>query len=78
MFELFEQVIIKRNGIPGTIVDKSIRNGKVNYIVESDIKGCIEGFDGGDWPLFDCVDEDLVAVREARADAPEYREAAAL
>ena len=78
MFELFEQVIIKSSGIPGTIVDKSVRNGKVNYIVESDIKGRIEGCDGGDWPLFDCVDEDLVAVRKAAATSPEYREAVAL
>ena len=50
----------------------------MNYIVESDIKGRMEGCDGGDWPLFDCVDEDLVAVREAEAGKAEYREVAML
>ncbi|MBR1759673.1 MAG: hypothetical protein IJ741_00660 [Schwartzia sp.] len=79
MFELFETVKIKSSGIVGTIVDKTIRNGKAKYIIESDTYVNPSGKPYcGDWPLFDCVDEDLVAVREARADAPEYREAAAL
>ena len=78
MFNLFDKVKIKRNGIVGTIIDKTVINGKTEYIVESDTKGEIDGAYGGIWPEFDCVDEDLVAVRQENAKAPEYREAAAL
>ena len=79
MFDLFETVKIKSNGIVGTIVDKSVRNGKICYIIESDTYVNPSGKPyGGDWPLFDCVDEDLVAVRQKNAKVPEYREAATL
>ena len=78
MFNLFDKVRIKRNGIVGTIIDKTVINGKTEYIVESDTKGEIDGAYGGIWPEFDCVDEDLVAVHETKATAAKYREAVAL
>lgn len=78
MFNLFDKVKIKRNSIVGTIIDKTVINGKTEYIVESDTKGQMDGAYGGIWPEFDCVDEDLIAVRETKAKTPEYREAVAL
>ena len=79
MFNLFDKVKIKSSGIIGTIVDKESSNGKAKYIVESDTYVNPSGKPyGGDWPLFDCVDEDLVAVREAGAGKAEYREVAML
>ena len=78
MFNLFDKVRIKRNGIIGTIIDKTVINGKTEYIVESDTKGEMEGAYGGIWPEFDCTDEDLTAVHEAKTATPEYLEAAAL
>ncbi len=66
MFELFEVVRIKSNGVIGTIVDKTEINGKVRYIVESDSKGEFEGAYGGEWPLFDCVDADIVGISKKK------------
>ncbi len=60
MFKEFDKVIINSNGIPGIIVDISGRNGKTVYIVESDIKGPLDGGYGNEYPLFDCTKEDLL------------------
>ena len=79
MFDLFETVKIKSNGIIGTIIDKTISNGKAKYVIESDTYVNPSGKPYcGDWPLFDCVVEDLVAVKKTKAAPMEYREAVAL
>ena len=62
MFNLFDVVKIKANGIIGTIIDKTEINGKVQYIVENDTKEEITGAYGGNWAEFDCWDEDLIKV----------------
>lgn len=60
MFELGDKVRIKSNSVIGTIVDIADIAGKLLFTVESDSKGITEGY-GGDWKLFDCNEEDLVA-----------------
>ena len=67
MFELFNVVKIKHNGIVGTIIDKTVINGKTMYIVENNNKGKINGAYGGDWAEFDCTEEDLELL-PARTD----------
>lgn len=62
MFDLFDVVKIKSNGVVGTIIDKTVINGKIQYIVENNTKGKIDGSYGGDWAEFDCYDEDLLKV----------------
>lgn len=57
--KLNDTVRIKSENIIGTIVDVSKRNGKTYYIVESSIKGAVDGKDGGEWALYDCEKEDL-------------------
>lgn len=57
MFELGDKVRIKSNSVIGTIVDIA---GKMLFTVESDSKGITEGY-GGEWKLFDCNEEDIVA-----------------
>ena len=59
MFDLFDVVRIKSNGIVGTIIDKTILNNKARYIVENNTKGEIPGAYGGAWAEFDCSDDDL-------------------
>lgn len=53
MFNEFEDVIVKSTGRVGTIVDKVIRDGKAEYIVED------HTWINGEYPLYDCVDDDL-------------------
>lgn len=62
MVTLYDTVKIKSGDITGTIVDISRRNGTTYYVVESSIRGAIEGKDGGDWPLYDCKKEDIKIV----------------
>ncbi len=63
MFEEFEKVRIKASGVIGTIVDKITKNGKARYIVEDDKwRDDEESIGGGEYPLYNCVDEDLVRV----------------
>lgn len=64
MFEEYEKVRIKKNGIIGTIIDKTVINGKTQYIVENDKKGEVEGAYGGVWAQFDCFDEDLERIKK--------------
>jgi len=56
MFEEFEKVFVKSVGREGTIVDKVIRNGHAEYIVE-DINRI-----NNEYPLYDCVDSDLEKI----------------
>lgn len=65
MLEEYQKVIIKPKGIIGTIVDKTEKNGAMRYVVESDVKGRVDGLDGGEWPLYDCEEEDLIPVKES-------------
>lgn len=62
----FEKVIIKKNGLPGTIVDISEHNGTKWLIVESDIPFLSDEYDGypGKWKLFHCTEDELEATRE--------------
>lgn len=59
MFDLFEKVMIKKNGVKGTIVDISESNGSLVFIVESDEKGKRNDGYGGVFPLFDCTIDDI-------------------
>ena len=78
MFELFDVVKIKRNGVIGTIIDKTVIDGRTEYIVESNTKGEVEGAYGGLWPEYDCVDDDLIALGAGQDYRQEPRKAAAL
>lgn len=60
--KLNDRVRIKSENITGIIVDVSHRNGMTHYVVESEVKGALPGYDGGAWPLFDCEKEDIEAV----------------
>ena len=72
MFDLFNVVKIKHNGIVGTIVDKTVINGKTMYIVENNKSGTVKGAYGGNWAEFDCTDEDLELVKDAAPSMPKY------
>lgn len=56
MFELYEKVLIKSKNIIGTIID--IHNNI--YTVESDTKGRRNDGYGGEWPIFECLEHDLL------------------
>ncbi len=62
VFSLFDRVMILETGVIGTIIDKSTRNGKTWYIVESDKEGAAKGGYGDKWPLFDCTADELQAL----------------
>lgn len=62
MFEEYEIVKIKKNGLIGTIVEKSTVNGRTVYIVESNTKGKRDDGYGGIWPLYNCYGEDLIKI----------------
>lgn len=76
MFKEYERVRIKRNGVTGVIVDKSVRDGKVYYVIESDKEGPIDGGYGDLWPLFDCEEGELqsLSVNEAQPIDRAYRQ----
>ena len=60
MFDEFDRVRIKLTGVVGTIVDKVVKDGKAEYVVESDTYENSNGKPySGEWALFDCVDMDL-------------------
>ncbi len=60
--KLNDTVWIKEKNVAGVIVDVSYRCGTKYYIVESIVKGALPGHDGGEWPLFDCVGEDIEVI----------------
>lgn len=62
MFNLFENVRIKKNGLPCTIVDISEQNGIKTYIVESDIKGKRDDGYGGEYPLYWCKENEIEKI----------------
>jgi hypothetical protein len=59
LFNLYDKVIIKSKNLPGTIVDIINIDDKTIITVESDIKGKRKDGYGGDFPLFDCSEDDL-------------------
>lgn len=60
LHKLYDIVKIKRNNLTGTIVDVGVRGGKRIYVVESDSEGERTDADyGGQWPLYDCTDDDI-------------------
>ena len=59
MFNLYDKVIIKSKNLPGTIVDIVKTGSKTVITVESDIEGKRKDGYGGDFPLFNCSEEDL-------------------
>ena len=61
MFNEYDEVIIKVNGMEGTIVDKTIINGNTQYVVEGHApdNSSLPAY-GGEWPLYDCKESDIM------------------
>lgn len=56
MINEFDQVIIKKSGITGTVVDVRTSKGERIYTIEADKKGTPGGFgDEDSWKLYDCT-----------------------
>ena len=68
MFHEFEEVQIRSSGVVGTIVDKVIRDGVARYIVEDRTWHEDDSLGGGSYPLYDCVDEDLVRLDDRQEE----------
>lgn len=62
MFNLYDKVIIKSKNIPGTIIDIVKSETGKTITVESDIKGKREDGYGGDFPIFNCKENDLKLI----------------
>lgn len=63
MFDLYDHVKIKKNGVTGQIVD--IRKGASGtvYTVESDTKGNRADADySSEWPLYDCKPDEITEL----------------
>lgn len=60
MIQLFDLVQIKTNGVIGTVVDIS-ENGV--FVVESRDREAKAGAYVGEWPLYDCLENDLIPVK---------------
>ena len=63
MFDLFDHVKIKKNGVKGQIIDiTKSANGTV-YTVESDTKGKRDDADyPSEWPLYDCKADEITKL----------------
>lgn len=61
MIKLFEKVKIKSKNLIGTIVDIRNSDGKTIFMVESDTPN-VEGGYGGEWKLFDCLEEEIEEI----------------
>lgn len=59
MINLFDKVMIKSENLIGTVVDIRYSDGKTIFTVESDVEGEIKGRDGGIFPLFDCLENEI-------------------
>lgn len=62
MINLFDKVLIKSENLIGTVVDIRDGSGKTVFTVESDAEGEIDGRDGGIFPLFDCLENEIESV----------------
>lgn len=60
MFNLYDKVVIKSKNIPGTIIDIVKNSSRATITVESDIKGNRTDGYGGDFPIFNCEEKDLI------------------
>ena len=63
MFELYERVKVKKNGVTGEIIDiAELENGTI-YTVESDTKGERSDSDyPSEWPMYDCKANEIEKV----------------
>lgn len=60
MINEYDHVTIKATGITGVVVNKTEKQGKQLYTVESDEKGVPGGAGEPDgWKLFVCVEEEI-------------------
>lgn len=67
MFSLNDKVLIKNNGIIGTVVNVSEDNGAPLYVVESDTPYSEGGY-GGKWKLYDCRAEEIASAESMGTD----------
>ena len=62
MFDLYDKVNIKKNGISGVVVDVYNVGETKHYTVEADEKtDKAEGY-GGAYPIFDCTADEIEIV----------------
>ncbi len=60
MFSVGDVVVMATNGLLGVIVDTYVEKGNTWYIVECIDEKPEEGeFDDMNWPMFDCMEEEL-------------------
>lgn len=64
MFELYDKVKIKKNGLSGVVVDVYSVGETKHYSVEADEKTDEAGGYGGDYPIFDCVAAEIERIGE--------------
>ena len=62
MFELYDKVIIKSKNIIGTIIDIVKNENETTITVESDTKGKRTDGYGGEYPIFNCKEEELKMI----------------
>ena len=60
-YKIGQKVRIRQSGVVGWIVDIRKKEQGYDYTVESDSEDATGGY-GGQWPLFDCSEEDLEAL----------------
>ena len=60
VYEMFEHVTVKRNGLKGQIVDIIHGKNGIEYTVESDIMGWRDDADyPSEWPLYFCREDEI-------------------
>lgn len=60
MFDLYDHVKIKKNGVTGQIIDITKGANGTVYTVESDTKGKRADADyPSEWPLYDCKSDEI-------------------
>lgn len=64
MFNLYDKVKMKKNGLSGVIVDVYGVGETKHYSVEADEKTDEAGGYGGDYPIFDCASDEIERVEE--------------
>lgn len=62
MFALYDKVLIKSKNIIGTIIDIVKKENEITITVESDVKGKRNDAYGGDFPIFNCKEDDLTLL----------------
>lgn len=64
MFNLYDKVKMKKNGLSGVVVDVYSVGETKHYSVEADEKTDEAGGYGGDYPIFDCTADEIEIVEE--------------